>query len=201
MELRGLLNYKTGFQLTKLVMISVVVISFLAITIGFIVMSQEISAIRDSVVVIDRSGEVLKSDRVNARETRVFEYENHVRTFYNLWYAFDEGSYISNVEKALQLIGESGKDMLDMYLTQNLERNIKEKNLIFSVYIKDIQIDMTKNTISGYIEGEQYIKRNRGELKRNLVCTFTIYDVDRTRDNPHGCKVDNWKIINEEIIK
>ncbi len=195
------MSYKSAFQLTRLTVIAVVVVAFISITLGFIVMSREIQSIRNSVVVIDRSGEVLKSELASSKATRIFEYRNHVKTFYTLWYSFDEGSYNSNVESALSLIGESGKDLLDVYLTQSIERNLKEKNLVFSVYIKDIQIDMSTNPISGYIEGEQEIKRNKGSLKRNLVCSFIIYDVDRTEDNPHGCKVDNWKIENDQIIK
>lgn len=200
MELKGLLSYKSAFRLTRTISIAVVVISITSVIVGFLIMNQRILEIRDTVVVIDRSGQVLDSERMESKDTRIFEYENHVRTFYNLWYSFDEGSYQTNIEMGLNYIGESGKDLLDVYLTQNVERNIRERNLVFNVYIENIQIDMSTNPVTGYIEGIQEIKRNRGEIKRKLDCTFIIYDVDRTRNNPHGCKVDNWKIVNDKII-
>jgi len=200
MELRGLMSYKTGFQLTKFVTISVIVISMMTVVVVFFIMNKKIMEVRDSVVVLDRSGAVIGTERLAASETRVFEYENHVRTFYSLWYAFDDGTFNSNIERALHLVGESGRDLLDVYVRQDVERNILERSLIFSVTIKDIRIDMSTNPVTGYIAGEQEIRRNRGSIKRNLVCSFILYDVDRTRENPHGCKVDNWRIINDQII-
>ena len=79
MELRGLLSYKTGFQLTKFVTVSVIIISMVTVVVVFFIMNKKIMDVRDSVVVLDRSGAVIGSERLMASETRVFEYENHVK--------------------------------------------------------------------------------------------------------------------------
>ena len=199
MELRSLLNYKSSFQLLRLTVLAVIVACLISLIVGYYIMVNKILEVRNQVVVIDNSGEVYKTSMMLGRNTRIYEYNNHVKTFFRLWYAFDEGSFDYNIEIALNLIGDSGIELLDKYIMQNIERNIKEKNIVFSVEIKDIQIDMSTLPVTGYIEGIQTISRNRGKVQRNLVCTFIVYDVDRTELNPHGCKVDMWEEEWEEV--
>lgn len=194
------MHYRSAFALTKVVVIGMMVILGLAIAVGYVTYQNKILELRESVVVIDRKGAVVSSMLSSQDETRIFEYENHVKTFYKLWYDFDESSFWTNVEAGLELIGEKGKELLELYMDQNIERMLKERSITFKVTIKDIQVDQTSNPVTGIIRGEQTIRRSTGSVTRLLECAFTIYDVDRSSKNPHGCKIGEWEIVNDKII-
>ncbi len=201
MELKSLLSYKSAFALTKSIVIALIVVFGVCMVVGFYIMQKEITKARENVIVIDKSGTIYDSELRKEKGMRIYEYENHVRTFYILWYSFDENSYKDNVERGLKLVGECGKELQNTYIDQEIERKLSEKSLVFEVTIKDIKIDMSTIPISGYIVGEQRIKRKKGELCRHLDCSFIIYDVDRSRENPHGCKIEKWSEVNKEIIR
>jgi len=201
MELRSLLNYKSSFQLLRLTVLVVIAACLSSLLIGYYVMVSKMLEIKDQVVVIDNAGQIYNSTVMLGENTRIYEYKDHVKTFYRLWYSFDENSYENNIDIAINLIGDSGITLLDRYIMQNIERTLKERNIIFRVEIKDVKIDMSTMPVSGIIEGVQTIQRNRGKVQRNLVCSFIIDDVDRTEINPHGCKVDAWEEIDTSEIK
>lgn len=201
MKLDNLMSYKTAFELSKTITITVIIVCGMALVAGYIVMTKEIKQQQKKVIVIDTKGQVYGSQSVNAKEMRIFEYKDQVSKFYNLWYAFDENSYKSNIEKGLLLVGECGKELLAKYRDQEVQRKLFENNLKLEVTIKDIQIDMTTNPISGKIWGIQTTRRNKGALSRNMDCHFIIYDVDRSDENSHGCKIDNWVVDNCDVLK
>jgi|ERR1035437_1586378 hypothetical protein len=200
MKLESLMSYKTVGELSKTITITAIVVSAAAIVAAFIVMTREIKLQQKKVIVIDTKGQVYGSELANAKEMRVFEYKDQVMKFYSLWYAFDENSYKTNIEKGLLLVGECGKELLNKYVDQDVEHRLFTDNLKLSVTIKDIKIDMNTNPVSGKIWGIQTVLRNGGALSRNINCEFTIYDVDRSDVNSHGCKIDNWKLVNGEVI-
>jgi hypothetical protein len=200
MKLDSLMSYKTVGELTKVITITAIVVSAFAVVAAYVVLTREIKQQQKKVIVIDTKGQVYTSEIANAKEMRVFEYKDQVRKFYNLWYAFDENSYKKNIEKGLLLVGECGKELLNKYKDEDVERKLFEKNLKLDVTIKDIQIDMSTNPISGKIKGVQTIKRNKGSISRNLDCHFIIYDVDRSEENSHGCKIENWVIDSSDVI-
>lgn len=201
MELKSLVSYKSAFELTKTIMVVIVIAFAVAMVGGFLLMQNKIDNIQKNVIIIDKGGQVYDAEMSRAKDMRVYEYINHIKTFYTLWYSFDESSYKPNIEKALYLAGDCGKEMLNVYRDENVERMLFEKNLRFDVTIKDVKIDMTTIPVTGYIIGEQKIKRQKGQLIRHLDCKFLIYDVDRSENNPHGCKVDNWSIYNKDLIQ
>lgn len=117
---------------------------------------------------------------------------------YTLWYQIDEGSYRSNIEEALYYFGDCGKVMLKDYNDDRVGYNLKEKNLILTIVINDIKIDMASH--KGYIEGVQTIRRDEGKVRRNIYAGFTFTDISPSDMNPFGVKIENWEIFNKEIL-
>lgn len=194
------MSYKTVGELTKVITITTLVVCVSAIIAVYLISTKEIKQQQSKVIVIDTKGQVYSSEVANAKEMRVFEYKDQVKKFYNLWYSFDENSYKTNIEKGLLLVGDCGKELLNIYKSEDVERKLFEKNLKAEVIIKDVNIDMSTNPVSGYIKGVQTIRRNKGSMSRNLDCSFIIYDVSRSDENSHGCKIDNWRIDNAKPI-
>ena len=154
------------------------------------------------IYVMDKSGAIATADRNELDATgRLFEYEDHVKTFYRKWYAFDESSFQTNIESALYLIGDVGKSMYQKYMEDNILRTLKQMNMTVTVEIGDVNIDMNSMPRTGYITGVQTIKRARGSVSRNMNCTFELWDVSRSRNNPHGVKIEKWEVVNNSVIE
>ncbi|EJW91389.1 transposon TraK protein, partial [gut metagenome] len=48
--------------------------------------------------------------------------------------------------------------------------------------------------------GTQLIKRRTRDLKRSMVTTGYIETVPRTRNNPHGLMVTNWRTLENKDL-
>lgn len=198
--MKSLTNYKTAFSLVSAIAITVIVSAFAAVAYIFYVNAKMLQENKNVIYILDEKGNALAANK-NAMsfETRIFEYEDHVKDFYSLFYAYDQFSYKRNIENALNLIGDEGKDLYDLDVEQDVYGMLREKNLTLTVSVTNIEIS-PELPISGKITGVQTIRRLKGELRRNMVATFTLKDVDRSRLNPHGVIIENWKIIDNTLI-
>lgn len=197
--LNSLENYKSAFNLTKLVTIVAIVGSFSFAGFVWVKSQQQLDFYRKYVYVLTKSGDIYIGESKNSDETRIFEYNDAIRDVYTLWYSFDENSYQRNIEKALYLLGNCGKKMKADYDAEGILTKLREKNLVLSVTITDLKINV-KNK-SGYITGIQTIAINENVVKRNMNAQFTLFDVDRSDNNPHGVKFDNWTVTDQSVIK
>jgi hypothetical protein len=158
----------------------------------FLYLSNKIDAAYTKALVIDTSGGVYEVTPVLSAEMRKYEYENHIKTFINMWYAFDESNYNMNIEKALPLIGNRGKELVSEYRDVDMYNSLIQKNIRYGVIVKAITVDMGTLPVSGHIEFTQMGFRAKGSSARDVYAEFTIYDVNRSRENPHGAKIEDW---------
>ncbi len=156
--------------------------------------SNQIAELQQNVLVIDTKGNAYEAQAVQASYTRIYEYENHVKTFIQLWYAFDENNYEENINTALNLIGENGKELLNQYNDLGMLNILRQKNIHYNAKVDDINIDMNTLPISGTATVTQTGYRAKGSVSRTLNITFTLYDVARCKENVHGAKIDKWEI-------
>ena len=140
------MTYKTAGEISKVITITAILVSALAILAAYILTTKELKQQQKKIIVIDTKGQVYRSELANAKEMRIFEYRDQVKKFYTLWYSFDENSFKTNIEKGLLLVGECGKELLNKYRDQDVEHKIFEKNLKLEVTIKDVQIDTVHHT-------------------------------------------------------
>jgi hypothetical protein len=154
------------------------------------------------IYVMDKTGSISTADNNELDVSgRLFEYEDHVKTFYKKWYAFDEDSFEPNTTSALYLIGDVGKKMYQKYMEDNILRTLKQMNMRVYVEVKEVYIDMNSMPRTGHITGVQTIKRLKGTVSRNMNCTFELWDVSRSRNNPHGVKIEKWDVVNNVVIE
>jgi hypothetical protein len=154
------------------------------------------------VYVMDKSAAIAVADRSKIdMEGRMYEYEDHVKIFYTKWYSFDQSTFESNINTALYLIGDRGKQLLDDYKESEVHKNLVQLNMEVDVRITRVLVDMNNWPKQGIIEGVQTIKRSMGQVSRNMYCRFTLYDVSRSRENPHGVLIENWEIYNNSTVE
>jgi hypothetical protein len=156
----------------------------------------------DRVVVIDpENNAYLATNRRIRKEERGYQYEDHVRDFFQLFYGFDQGNFEKNTEDALKLIGESGKFLYKERLEEDLFRKVVENNWKLEVHIDSIRIDLAIKPPVGVCYGRQKLIRPGGTSERLLWGSFSLYDVSPTHQNPHGALIEDFKIIRNNVIK
>ena len=191
-------NYKKTVGLSKFVIIIIVTTSlFSNLFLGYLLAKASSTAI-----VLDSKGVIYNTKSAGLEDTRIYEYEDHIRSFYSNWYAFDETSYDQHIEAGLNMIGDVGKELYNEYNDLQIKTNMIQKNLRYEVKISKVQIDMNTTPISGHIEGIQTCLRAKGQKSRTICANFTIYDVSRSKTNIHGCKIEQWKIYeSKELVE
>lgn len=200
--MKSLFDYKSAFKTSMLFFVLVCCFCVFAVILMAVYMYKELEKQSMMIYVMDKSGAISTADRNELDVTgRLYEYEDHVKTFYRKWYAFDESSFDPNIESALYMIGDIGKKMYQKYMEDNVLRTLKQMNMSVTIEIKDVQVDMNTMPRTGYITGIQTIKRTRGSVSRNMNCTFELWDVSRSRNNPHGVKIEKWDVINNSVIE
>lgn len=183
-------NYKKSIGFAKFV-ISIVLITSLA---SNLFLGYKLSQANKTAIVLDTKGMIYNTKSMGLEDTRIFEYEDHIKTFYTNWYSFDESNFDQHIEKGLNMIGDNGKELYNEYNDLQIKTNLIQKNLRYDVRISNVSIDMNTNPISGTIQGIQTCIRAKGSKSRTIYAKFTIYDTTRSKENVHGCKIDKWQV-------
>lgn len=194
MDLTKFKTVDQAFKTTVITAISCCVIMGISFTICFFYLSNKIDAAYTKALVLDTSGQVYDVTSIESAAMRKYEYEDHIKTFVNLWYSFDESTYEDNIKSALNLIGNRGKELFNEYNDINMLNSLIQKNIRYGVLIKDIHIDMQTIPVSGDIQFTQIGYRARGSVARDISVKFTLYEVSRSRENSHGVKIDGWDV-------
>lgn len=204
MKLQTLTNFRGTIKF--ILILSILIILFCFGITGFVFFNaqNEIREAKNEIYILDDRGNIFYGQlKQMNRYYRLYEYEDHARDFYNLFYSFDQNTYNKNIERALWLVGDCGKDLKRLNDEQKVYENLVSKNLIVTVQILKLNIDISQKPFKGIITGIQTIYRAGGKVSRQLDCTFTITDAQgRSQKNTHGAIINDWKIINsEKIIK
>ncbi|MFN4083978.1 MAG: hypothetical protein ACK4K9_10125 [Bacteroidia bacterium] len=200
--LKGLEGYKNAFQLLRITIVTLIAGMILLTVFGIVFVNKNLKEATRNIWVMAADGSVIRAEAKDATnlESRVYEYRNHVKMFYSYWYAFDQNNFKENIEKGLYLVGDCGKSLWKKYQEESLERKVMENNLIVKVDIKEVKIDINSIPVKGVVYAIQKVKRPSGEIARHLDAVFDLYDVSRSDVNPHGVLIENFEIINSEVI-
>ncbi len=205
MELKSLGNYNKSFAALSVVLLSVTIC--LISTIMFLIIKHEnrIDQLTESVWVVDiKSGIVSKGSLVLSKDNpgRYFEYKGHVELLYSLWFQFDQFSFTDNIKKAMFLLGNCGKIMRKDYTESDVLKRLQEKNMVVTVEIDSIKINMNSNPVHGYCFARQTSKNANGHTIRRMDSEFDFIDlVARSDKNKHGILIENLVITNKEKIE
>lgn len=192
MNLTVFKNLDKSLKMTMLLSITFTIILAVTFTIAFVYLTKKVDAAYTKALVLDTSGNVYNATSVHAADMRKYEYENHIKQFVQKWYSFDEHTYEQNVIQALYWIGDTGKELLNEYNDVNMLHSLVQKNLRYTVSMKEIKVDMKTVPVTGYIIFSQTGFRAKGSIARDIYAQFSLYDVSRASENPHGVKIDQW---------
>ena len=194
MNLKNFGKIDNAIKATNLIFVFAMGIMAAAFTIAFFYLSTKIDEAYTKALVIDTKGAAYEATPILAADMRKYEFENHVKSFIHLWYAFDENNYESNIKAALHLIGNRGKELLNEYNDLGIATAILQKNLRYGIAIEDISVDMTAIPVAGTATVTQTGYRAKGSLSRKIFVEFSLYEVARSRENVHGVKIEDWNV-------
>lgn len=186
---------------TTIVAISCCLIMGVAFSICFFYLSNKIDEAYVKGFVLDTSGTPFNATYMDLAKMRPVEYKAHVKDFVLLWYEIEESTYDENIKKGLNLIGDKGRELLNDYNSVNMYNSLMQKNIRYTVEIKDVLIDTKTIPVSGNIIFTQTGHRLGSKNSRDLYVEFTLYDVSRSDDNTRGVKIGEWNVRYSEPQK
>ena len=85
------------------------------------------------------------------------------------------------------------------YMDENgFYSDIISSSAVCTIMCDSIQFDEHERKFTYY--GTQLIKRRTRDLKRSMVTTGYIESVPRTRNNPHGLMITNWRTLENKDL-
>lgn len=134
----------------------------------------------------------------------IAEVKNHVYMFHEFFFNLDPDpkDIKTRIDKALHLIDESGK-LLESERTENrYYHKMIEGSISSRISIDSILVTKGNNSDKYYVKvfGQQKLERTSKIILRNVVADCYLRKVGRTDNNPHGFLMENYQILNNQII-
>jgi hypothetical protein len=205
MKLDGLQSYKKDSQGSRMIVLVCVLACIGACLFMYIDSRNFIANQSARKIVIDRQNHAwLATEQDFTRDDRRIQYEEHVKDFYRLFFAFDGGTFDSTVNRALNLMeGEVGKSLyIKEYVEKNIAREVVENNWLLRIEILKVKCDVSVSPARGIIYARQTLVRPAGEVERNMNATFTISDAKVSYDNPRGALIMSFDLFdNSRVVR
>jgi hypothetical protein len=118
----------------------------------------------------------------------------HVKNFYSLFFEADQSSFKARTEDALYLVGQSGVELRNRFSEAGWYRQIVQNNVILSVDVDSIAINMDSYPYEVSVKARQNVVRESGSSTRHLDSKFRVIKVANSEKNPFGLRIDNFII-------
>ncbi len=153
--------------------------------------------IKEKIYMLDRNGDAFTAkiikDELMYREPEI---NSHLKKFHEYFFNLDQYNYVKNIEKSLELIDESGKDYYLTLLNQGWYNSLKMNNLKQKIEIDSILVNVNKYPYSASLFGKTTVFGEGREREEKIIKIHCIlYDVARTRNNPHGLLISDYEIL------
>jgi hypothetical protein len=204
MKLESIRSYKKDAAGARTVVLFSVIASIAASVFMYWDARRFIQSQASRKVVIDKDNHAwLATERAFTLDDRKIQYEEHVKDFYRLFFAFDGGSFDVSVNRGLHLIeGELGKALyIKEYVEKSLAREITENNWKLEIEIIKVEVDVSNKPARGVAFAKQTLIRPAGQIVRNMNAQFVIDDAKISYDNPRGALIMGFDIFDNSRIK
>lgn len=207
-EFENIMTYKKGFSMMQYISIISIVLG-LGTGVGSYVyheiklgeLHQQLFQAQKNPWVLDiKSGSVGRANLNYTSDDKKIEYKHHITMFYNTFYTFDQFNFDSNVDKALNLIGDKGKELLALYEEKEIKKKLIEGNMEITTKVEKINFD-PKNPYHGISYAIQTLRKGKNIARRKVNAEFLLEPCGRSDKNPHGVLIKTWKIIDNAKVK
>ncbi len=150
-----------------------------------------------TIYAVKEDGNVFKLESISNNDSgryKKIEITNHIKIFHKLFYGIDQFSYEKKINESLYLIGNTGKDLYKTLKYKKHYSNMVANNLVHTLEIDSIKVDESRYPYRGEFFGKINIERSdsKKEQINKLHAVFTLQDVARNLNNPHGLLIENY---------
>lgn len=199
MELKALKDIPSSFLLAKRALIVCVIVSLVS-TVGSLCWAFMIGqSFKNSAYILNEDGSAAFAKGITNEKVDAYrkpEIINHAKTFHDLFWNIDQFNLERKIDKALYMIGESGRQMYLTLKAQGHYAKIEAQNLNQSVKIDSIHVNDKVNPYQIALYAKLLVQRTdqKSETLNDFKATFTMYNVARTENNPHGLLIENYRV-------
>jgi conjugative transposon TraK protein len=193
----NLKNITQNFKLAKTALL-VCLVCCCVISLGSLLWAYSLTnKFQEKAFILTENGATAIATSINVNnlvQYREAEINNHIKTFHQLYWTLDQYNYEKKITEALNLIGQSGKDLYLFMKSEGYFSRIVSQNLIQTLTIDAIKINQDIYPFVITVEGEMLLKRTDQKITSNqsFNATMVLYNVDRTNENPHGLLIENY---------
>lgn len=197
MNLKTLKDIPSSFLLAKRALVICLAVSVLTVFGSLAWAYMVTQSFKKSAFVITENGAAAIAKGINLNEVddyRKPEILNHINMFHDLYFNIDQFSYERKINKALSLIGNSGKELYQTFKAQGYYAKIETQNLEQRFKIDSIKVNDKKAPYKAKIYGKLILNRTDQKSKTvtKMNCSFDVINVARTEKNPHGLLIENY---------
>jgi hypothetical protein len=198
-KIKELINIRKDISFFKTLSLIAVCFAILSMLIYAFFSYRMYQGYQQSIYVIDNEGKAFAGAFAGGDLLRTDpEVYDHVVNFHKLFFEIDQFNYITRVDNALNLIGDSGKQLFLKLKASALFSSLINYNVRQVIRIDRLDLNLKGYPYKGSIDfrliHEAYDPKDTRKFSelRGIVREFDIYPVDRSRKNPHGLIIENY---------
>ena len=149
---------------------------------------------REQIYILDGDIPFL-AQRAQLEANFTMEAKAHIQLFHQYFFNLPpDNDYIKwTVGKAMYMADGTALKQKQALDENGFYSDIISSSAVCTIMCDSIQFDEHERKFTYY--GTQLIKRRTRDLKRSMVTTGYIESVPRTRNNPHGLMITNWRTL------
>lgn len=158
-----------------------------------------VSEERSQIYVLDGDIPFL-AERAKLEANFTMEAQAHIQLFHQYFFTLPpDNDYIKwTLGKAMYMADGTALKQKQAMDEKGFYSDIVSSSAVCTIMCDSIQFDEHERKFTYY--GTQFIKRRSRDLKRSIVTAGNIETVPRTRNNPHGLLITNWRTIENKDL-
>ena len=189
-------------QKTRLALATVIttIIGCVAIS-GFAVWKamQMVAAERSQIYVLDGNIPFL-AERADMEANFEMEAKAHIQLFHQYFFNLPpDNDYIEwSLGKAMYMADATALKQKKALDEKGFFSDIMSSSAVCTLTCDSINLDQNTKKFTYY--GTQKIKRRTSQIRRSMITTGYLENVPRSRNNPHGIMIRNWKTLENKDL-
>lgn len=190
-------------QKTRLAMTTVLISVIGSVVFCCVVLFWSFSLItreRNQIYILDGDIPFL-AERAQLESTFKIEAEAHINQFHQYFFNLPpDNEYIEyTIGKAMYLADGSALKQKQAMTENGFYSDIVSSSAVCSIMCDSIRLN--QDTLDFTYYGTQFIKRRTSQIKRSMITTGKLQNVPRSKNNPHGLLICNWRTIENKDLK
>ncbi|MEN7551850.1 conjugal transfer protein TraK [Rapidithrix thailandica] len=159
---------------------------------GYLLVRQDKEA---KVYVISESGTFPALEQ-DPRKVSPHEARQHIKTFMQLMFAHDAGTFQPHMEAALHLIDDhNGRRIYQDFLRGEVPENYVRYRSYTTLTVDSIQVDLSNRPFRGQVFARQWVHVDEQQELLPIGARFSLEKVYRTAANPFGLMIRDFDFI------